>query len=475
MNILLVNPINKKSYKNSLRFPLGLSFIYDVLKRQGHKVELLDLAIIDWDRYSLVSVVSKFSHIDVFGLTGLVTEYMNIKEITKNLKDFYPSKMIILGGALGTRMPNEILNNTNVDIVVAGEGEITTAELFRKLESNTDITTVKGVYFKKDNKIVYTGPREYFTELDTIGFPSRDGFNVEAYFSNSPLAMFGCKRTLNIISSRGCPFNCFYCDKVMWGNVCRTRSPLNMVNEIEYLIKTFNIDSVIFHDDTFNIDKRRVEIFCNLLITKNINIKWLAHCRVNNMTLEIAKKMRKSGCRMVGYGIESGNQEILNSMMKGVRLEMASAAIKATWKAKIIPFGYLMIGWFNERKEQVLDTVKFCTKNKIIGDFSFFTPSPYTPAFLKAQKAGMISSSNILEMLSNRGEWHQHKTINLSSMFDDEVIAVKKYAERKLLLSNVFSLTIFMYIRAMGVKNFISEILRRLFSYGLNGLKLRCE
>ena len=474
MNVLLVNPIDKKTYNNSIRFPLGLSYISDALSSSGHNVEILDLAIGDWNLASIEALMPNYSSINAIGMTGLITEYKNIKDLSRIFKKSYPDKTIVLGGALATRMPKEILDTTDIDIVTAGEGEITAKELFRELEKKGDISAVRGIYLKRNGDIIHTGERKHVSDLNQIGFPTRKGFNVESYFSNSPLAMFGSKRTLNMITSRGCPYNCFYCDKVMWGNFCRLRSPENIVSEIKYLIGAYRIDSVIFHDDTFNIDKKRLLEFCDILSMKKIRLNWLAHCRVNNITYDIARRMRKAGCRMIGYGIESGNQDILNSMRKSVNIRKASEAIKATWKAKIVPFAYLMIGWFNETKIQALDTVKFCIDNKVIGDFSFFTPSPHTPAFEKAQAEGKVRYS-INEILYSRGEWHKTRTINVSSIPDEEVAGLKKYAERKIMLGNIFGGGILNYLRALGFLDFSREIMRRLIRYGINGFKVRCE
>lgn len=474
MKILLINPISRRRYDN-LRFPLGLSYISETLINSGHQVEILDLAVIEWNMRWLEAGISsgRYRDIDAVGVTGLISEYKNIKGISTLFKKYHPDKPIVLGGAFATSMPQELLEKTDVDIIVAREGEATARELFEKLESGEDIFDVRGIFFKKNGQVIFTGQRDDFSDLDAIGFPSRKGFNIEAYFYNSPLAMFASRRTLNMITSRGCPYSCFYCDKRMWGSKCRIRTPKNIVEEIIYLINTFRIDSIVFHDDTFNIDAGRVTEFCNLLMDNHIRINWLANCRVNNITLELSKTMRKAGCRMVAYGIESGSQAVLDSMKKGVRLEKAAEAIKATWRAGIIPFGYLMIGWFDETKRQVIDTINFCIKNKLMGDFSFFTPAPYTPAFFKARENTKIPLDTEV-ILSKWGEWHSRKMVNVSSLADEELIFLKKYAEKRILRANL-SGAVFLYIRAMGIVYFLREIIRRIFRYGIKGFRARCE
>lgn len=471
MNVLLINPISRDDYGKNLRFPLSLAYISNALMK-NHRVEILDLAVKKWNLTQLEELLPEYSHINVIGLTGLITEYENIKNISKLFKKYYPDKPIILGGAFATSMPCEIIERTPVDIIVAGEGELTVKELFDKLSNKEDISTVSGICFKKDGKFISTGPREYITDLDSIDIPSRKGFNIEHYFRNSPLVMFGSRKTLNMITSRGCPYNCFYCDKGTWGNRCRVRSPENIVKEVEYLIDTFGVDSIVFHDDTFNINNERLLEFCDLLIDKNIRINWSSNCRVNNMTLEIAKKMRRAGCRMIAYGIESGNQDILDSMKKGVKLPQVSRAIRATRQAGIIPFAYLMIGWFDETREQVMDTIRFCMDNRLIGDFSFFTPVPHTPAFFKVQEERKLLDADAV--LSNWGKWHLQKMVNVSSMTDNELINLKRQAERKILWDNLTN-NIFLYIKALGIFSFLREIARRIIRYGIKGIRVRCE
>lgn len=472
MNILLINPITRKTYGDILRFPLGLAYISDALVKEGHQVEILDLAIKEWDIEYLETKIKRYSYIDAIGLTGLITEYRNIKEISSLFKRYFPEKPIVLGGALATSLPHKLMKNTDVDIIVSGEGEITAKGLFKVLEKGGDILNVRGVYYKRDEQLIYTGFRDYVFNLDILGYPSRKEFDVGAYFCNSPFAMFGNKRTLNIITSRGCSYHCAYCDKSLWGQNYRTRSPANMVDEIEYLIHTFGIDSIIFHDDTFNLENERVIEFCNLLIDRKIHINWLANSRPNLITLETARKMRQAGCRIIAYGIESGNQDILDSMKKNVKIKVVRETIANTWKAGIIPFAYLMIGWFNETKEQLLDTINFCVSNRIKGDFSFFTPLPNTPAFNQVKSKEDLFEEE--EVLARWGNWHRQLIFNVSSISDRELISLKRYAERKIFFSDLVG-NIFLYIKALGIFCFMKESIKRIIHFVLYGFRVRSE
>jgi radical SAM superfamily enzyme YgiQ (UPF0313 family) len=473
MKILLINPIDRKTHGDVIRFPLGLAYISDALRGSGHEVEVLDLAPLEWGPGYLESRIAACGHIDAFGLTGLITEYSNIRDIAGSLKRKFPDKPVVLGGALATSMPYRIMGDTKVDIIVAGEGEVTAKELFAQLGSGKGPSSVAGVYYRKGADVAYTGPREYVRDLDKIGYPSRAGFDVAAYFRNSPFAMFGDRKTLNIITSRGCPYNCSYCDKNLWGGSYRMRSAQNVVSEIEYLVKEFGIDSLIIHDDTFTVNKSRVEEFCGLLTGKGIRLDWLANSRANLIDGDTAKKMRGAGCRIIAYGIESGNQQVLDSMGKNVRIEEAKKAIANTWKAGIVPFAYLMIGWFGETKEQVMDTIEFCVDNRLKGDFSFFTPLPNTPAFEKA-KAKMGDILEDEKVIGSWGRWHKKMMVNVSAMSDDELMRLKEYAEKRIFWGHLID-NIFLYTRTMGLVNFAKEIIRRLSYYSRHGFTVRIE
>lgn len=473
MRILLINPIDRKSNGGIIRFPLGLAYIADALSKDGHQIAVLDLAIIEWDSGYLERHINEYGNVDAIGITGLITEFNSIKEISWLFKKYFTEKPFVLGGALATSMPHAMINNTDIDIVVSGEGEITSRELFRALEKRDDISGIRGIYFKKNGSIIYTGRREYVPNLDALGYPSRRGFDVEAYFSNSPFLMFGNKRSMNVITSRGCPFSCLYCDKSLWGSVYRARSPENIAEEFEYLQRTYHADSIIIHDDTFNLENKRVTELCDLLVDKRIKINWLANCRANLVQAETLKKMRRAGCRIIAFGIESGSQEILDSMQKNINVGQMTDAISKTWKSGIIPFAYLMLGWLNETREQIMDTIEFCRNSRVKGDFSFFTPLPNTQATTRINTI-MNYQLNDEMILANWGRWHDRPMVNISSIGNEELISLKKYAEKTIFWCNLL-INALLYLKALGFSCFIKEIYRRLISSRSQGFKLRME
>lgn len=437
MKILLVNPIIRSS-KKPFYFPLGLGYIAQALLNNGHKVEVFD---INAHRFSDEEIIDriKSSAFDIVCLTGLVTEYLQIKWIVDQFRKFHPDNPIVLGGGLATIVPKLILEKFDVDVLIIGEGENTIKELVSAIESDETLTNVDGIIFKDKGVIHRNKPRKIIENLDDIHFPAWELFPLEKYLNNPYLRLFNKNlRTTQIITSRGCPYNCIYCFKDMWGQRFRKRSADNIIEEIKWLKDKFNITGIQILDDLFVMDKKRVYEFCDKLIEQKIEITWVANGRVNLMDKPLLEKMRSAGCRVMCYGIESGSQEILDSMNKGVTVTQAEKAVQETWKAGILPHGYLMIGMIGETKKTIKDTVDFCNRNGLIGQFSFATPIPNTELFEVAKKMGKIPYDDEY-MMKHWGEWNDRILINLTDIPDSELIALKRKAERNILLGNIIN------------------------------------
>ena len=455
MKILLINPPIRES--NLSNFPLGLSYIARVLLDNGHDISVLDINAHRWPQDEVKKkIVSSDS--DVAGITALITEYKYVRWLTKIIKEVNPSSKVILGGGLASAVPEIVLRRTNVDIAVIGEGEITVKEVINSLEEGKNLNNVRGIMFKENNKLHETGTRAPIKNLDEIPFPARELFPMEIYLGNIGLGrklVDASARSANMITSRGCPYNCAYCFKGMWGQKFRARSPENIIEEIEELIKRYKINNIFFNDDIFVLDKKRVYSFCDKLVERNINISWECNGRVNLMDIDMLKKMRAAGCRIVSYGIESGNQEILDALNKKVTVEQAKRAIQLTWDAGILPKAYLMIGMFGETKKSVQDTIDFCKEaGPIVFGFSFTTPLPNTVLYQKAKEAGKISTEE--ELTEQWGSWSDTIITNLTEMSDEELKNLRDKAMKKIMVG-VITTKIWKYYKVMGLKTLLQN------------------
>jgi radical SAM superfamily enzyme YgiQ (UPF0313 family) len=170
------------------------------------------------------------------------------------------------------------------------------------------------------------------------------------------------------------------------------------------------------------------------------------------------EKMRTAGCRAILYGIESGSQKILDEMRKGVKVEQARQAILDTWRAGILPIGYLMIGMFSESRQTVAETVRFCNETGLVSGFSYATPFPGTELYVRAMETGKIKPDDADQLLESWGEWSSEILVNLSSIPDEELKSIKRSAQRRIFWGN-WLWKLRLYIRVLGMRNTVREVI----------------
>ncbi|MHC5076424.1 MAG: B12-binding domain-containing radical SAM protein, partial [Planctomycetota bacterium] len=301
MKILLINPPIREWAKPNC-FPSGLGYLSSVLVNAGYEVEVLD---INGYRYSRQEVEAKIeaSDADVFGVGGLITVYKYIKWLTQVIKRYHPNKIVIGGGSSASSIPRTFLERTEADVAVMGEGENTVVELMQALKAKADLKGLPGIWYNNaDSEIVANPARPVIKDLDNIPFPAWDLFPMDIYLrnpvgapniskwedggssENSPL-------TMNVLPSRGCPYECIYCYHDFMGVKYRHRSAQNILDEIAYLVEHYSVNYIHFTDDDFVINRKHVMNLCDLLIKSGLNIPWGSTGRVNLMTEELLAKM----------------------------------------------------------------------------------------------------------------------------------------------------------------------------------------
>ncbi len=270
MNVLLINPSQRQVYGKIGAPdypPLGLGYIASILENKGHKVKIID---IDADVISLKVFLAIAKRYDIVGLTSTSPTFNQAENLCKLVKE-NTKAITILGGIHATIVPSECLKNDFIDFIVRGEGEKTIVDLLDTLKNNKDIKNVKGISFKKNNKIIHNPSRELIKNLDEIPFPARHLFSQQKYtYPDSLLSP-----VMPIMSSRGCPHNCtFCCTKLIFSRSVRFRSPKNIVDEIEQLIKNYGVKEIHFWDDNFTLNKKRVFQIKDELKKRNIKLKF---------------------------------------------------------------------------------------------------------------------------------------------------------------------------------------------------------
>jgi radical SAM superfamily enzyme YgiQ (UPF0313 family) len=426
MKILLIHPPYERVPKE---IPLGLAYIASFLQHNGHKVDVLDIDGYGYGKKKVEEIISG-SDCDCFGIGGLSSTYRYVKWLASIIKFHHPHKVIIAGNMVATAHPETLLKNSNVDIAVIGEGEVTCKELLDTLGAAGGLDNVKGLAYKKDGKIIFTPPRERIQDLNKLPFPAWENFPVETYLRNPIYREHGL-RSLNISTIRGCPFDCIFCSRV-FGRTVTKRSIDNIISEIRELIKRYRVQYIAIIDDLFISDQKHVYEFCDKLIAENLNIRWGAAGRVNLINEPLLKKMKAAGCDLLSFGFESGSQKILDIMKKHVRVEQAEKAIKLTRQAGIRVIGSFMLGMIGETRETVEETINFIKRTDLPNcRFFFATPYPGTVLYDMANKMGRIKQDED-GFLESLGEMADTLAVNLTDFSDQELVDIKRKAEERL-------------------------------------------
>ncbi|MFH1257095.1 MAG: radical SAM protein [Candidatus Diapherotrites archaeon] len=392
MKVLLALP----RFEPNANPPLGVGYIAAVLKRNGFEVEVLDPTFEGWD-FAVKRL--KKPDFDVLGFSCYTMNVNRALELTAIAKKANPKLLAVFGGAHPSIEPEATIKEKLVDAVIIGEGEYTFLELAQALKKKGKLEGIRGLWFKKGKKIVRNPPRPLIQNLDELPFPARELFPMEKYLN----AVFGTtawavkQPSTSIMAGRGCPFQCTYCStKLVFGLSARFRSAKNVVEEIIELKEKYGVKGLNFVDDTFTLNRKVVEELCNELISRKVGVEWAAHTRVNNASLELFKKMKRAGCTVVGMGVESGNQFVLdNYIKKGIKLSEAENAFALAKKAGLITDAYFMIGIPGETRKNIDETIEYALKlNLDVVNFNITRPMPRTEMMEIAKKAGRLEFSN---------------------------------------------------------------------------------
>lgn len=379
MNILLINPpaIRKPDFP-----PIGLLSLATVLKQNGYTVKILDAALEGMSDSAIVSSAKEFKP-DLTGITTFIVNERQFLGLTRDLKKAMPSTPVILGGPHASSYPEELMKKEPaLDGIVVKEGEITIIELCRAIEGKADWTSILGLVFRNaQGEIVATPPRPVVKNMDDIPFPDRSFLKLGAY---QPIPnMYKRRPTTSAITSRGCPFSCSFCFEAgVLAQKYRRRSPEKVLEEVRYLIREHGIREIAFWDDEFVLNVKWVSIFCDLLIREKIDITWSCFGRVGSVTAELLQKMAKAGCWSISYGIESGNQELLDFINKESTLEQIRSAVRWTHDAGIETRCSFMLALPKETPEMGQKTVDFAVELDVdYAQFFATNPLPGTPLY----------------------------------------------------------------------------------------------
>lgn len=400
--VLLVYPPVKNKFGEyasvgSSSPPMGIVYLGTLLKEKGYVVRLLDCDNAKMTPEAVLSVVEQWQP-DCVGISAVTITIESALELFKRIKRFNRDILTILGGFHITVLPEETLRSSgDIDVGVLGEGELTLLELLDSINSGTDISRVAGVIFKRNGNLVQTRPRDLIPDLDVLPLPD---FSLlpdfpAGYFPAAHRSFMG-RPTGFLLASRGCPFNCSFCGRGLWGASVRAYCVPYVMKIIESMIERYHIRSLLIGDELFFADLRKNADFCREMIKRRLNkrIKWVCSSRVDTLKPQLLKLMKAAGCEQISFGIESGSQKILDILNKGTTPKMIRDTMRMVRKTGIGASGTLMLGNPGETRQTIKQTIDFVTGLEI--DYVvvwFFTPLPGSRIYNEYKRYGSLTGS----------------------------------------------------------------------------------
>ncbi len=466
MNIGLINP-NREIKEPAIHLGLGYLASYAMQQDKSLNFKLLDTRVASEREYRKFHSAS----FDLIGITASSQVYSEALEIARMIKKEAPGTPIVIGGPHASTVKEEVLETSLFDFAVFGEGEITFYELINYLRGQIPIETINGLIYKtSDGRIIKNPARAIIPDVDSIPFPLYRLFPMERYPQH------------RMITSRGCPYNCVFCNsRSIWTNRWRKRSAESVFREAEHLISGYSLKSFVFNDDSFNIDAARVEKICDLFTSNNTGIIWTTSIRADRVTQAMALKMKKAGCYNVNIGIESANNRILEMMQKKITKEKIYDGIQILRQSGLDVMGQFMIGNPGDTMETVKESIEFAKTSNLTG-VEFYTALPYKDSFLYeyVKESGKILTERpvyeyhrinpriifetpeftyqerlqAIELARQNGFYHALSTDNRSILLDIGKSATKKV---QILLGSALGNRVYLIFRNIYQKVFVRK------------------
>jgi radical SAM superfamily enzyme YgiQ (UPF0313 family) len=389
MKILIVNPpaYNKKDFiregrcmqtKSSwaaLWMPLSLCYISAVLRKEGHDIKLIDCIAEKMGEGKFLGSARKFMP-DLVVLNTAIPSIRGDMKTADAIKKILPATKIIIVGMFSSLYEKECLKDfPQVDFAIMDEPEWAVSDLASVISEKKPLEQVGGLIFRKGEEIVVNERQNLWeNNLDELPFPARDLLKNDAY----RLPTNGKRFTLLSVG-RGCSEKCIYCvANLYYGKRFRKRSVESVISEIEECIEKYDIQNFLFWGESFTTDPEYGEAICDEIIKRNIEITWSSTSRVDTLNKTLLDKMKKAGCILLGLGIESYNQDVLNRARKRITVEQIDAAVNMVRNAGIKSMGHFVFGLPGDTRESALKTIDFACKNVTFAQFYCAIPYPKT-------------------------------------------------------------------------------------------------
>ncbi len=392
MKTILINPYPyyAKGIEGIVYPPLGLLYLAAVAKKRNlSEVKVIDANMLNMHNEDVIDEIVNYCP-DIIGISSNIVTHKSALELAGLIRGCGLRQLLLAGGPFPNLFPEAYLSY--FDIIVNGEGEETFCDILRTYQHKQDFFTLQGISYKQDNTVVRNSERELLKDLDTIPFPDYTALIPSiVYYSKHARVVKNIMAP--IMTSRGCPYQCTYCNKNVFGSVFRHRSPAHILGEIEWLRKDFHVDQVDILDDNFNLIVERAEQVLDGIIDRNLNIAISCHngLRADKISDSFAKKLKKSGVFKVGLGVETADISLMQKIKKNLELDKIKSAISLLRKQGITVHGYFVLGLPGDTPSTMSRTIQFAKEaNPHFCNFATCIPFPGTEVYEIVKKDGIF-------------------------------------------------------------------------------------
>lgn len=426
--------------------PFGILYLTAYIKKNEYPAEinLLDLRGRSLTRQQISCEVENFKP-DLIGISSLSTESLPTHELVGICKQVLPNTPVVIGGPYASAEWQYVLEDTQVDYSIVGEGEKNFLEFLKYMGDGRNPEGLDGVASRDDSgKAMLSASRTFITNLDEIPFPAYELINIEEYSckANSHLPAFDVnKRFTQMFTSRGCPYLCSFCHNI-FGKKIRYRSISNVMQEMDWLVNKYGIEEIHFEDDSFNMDLEHAKNICSEIIKKNYKLRFAFPngIRADHVDEELVDLFCRMGVYSVGYGIESASKAIRKRIKKALNLDKLNKAISLTARRGIVVSGFLMVGFPNETEKEIEETILFACKSKLhIAIFSRVIPFPGTELYNEVLRLGFHYNRELFNKIM-----FEKAAINFSELSNEQLEAKIRSAMRRFYLNPFRLLRIFL-------------------------------
>ncbi|MCK5628593.1 radical SAM protein [Candidatus Bathyarchaeota archaeon] len=413
--------------------PLGLAYVAAALEKASFQVEILDNYLLNKSTEEVKQIVIKLNP-EIVGMTCGSATYRTCVETAKAVKQALPSCTVVVGGWHPSYVPESMLKHPAIDYVVMGEGERAMVELassITKRKDHRDIGIIAGVAHRSKGKIVKTNP-EFISNLDQIPFAARHLLPMQLYERKMEYLDVSPVDTMHVI--RGCPFDCAFCEtKHLWGHKCRSFSPRRIVDEISHMVENLGSKGIYFISDNFTIRKRETIETCQLIRKRNIDIQWVCDTRVDLISRDLLREMKKAGCRTIWFGVETGSPRILKKINRGVTIEQTTKAFKLCRKEGINISSSFMLGIPGETINDMNATLKLAKRlNPDWCRFNIFVAYPDNILYQEIMKNHLYNRIEDFLVYVKTKDFDYEKMLKIQKQFHKDFYRSPKRILRKI-------------------------------------------